>query len=321
MSFSGGNYQLQSIIPEREHQLICRLDSHRPPHEERPGSHFPKATCSLSLWRRKGREKLLKKVVIVQRIMRSQPSGFTVVIKLKLSKNMKVEIWSDVMCPFCYIGKRRFENALAQFDHKDKVEVIWKSYQLNPDMKTEPGKNINQYLSETKGWSLEQARQANDHVTKIAKEAGLDYNMDKAIVANSFDAHRLVQLAKTTGKGDAMEEQLFKAYFTEGKNTADHDTLVQLATAIGLDAGTVKKVLDSDEYADAVEQDIYESQQIGVRGVPFFVLNDRYAVSGAQAVETFAGALDQAWSEWEKEAVTVNDVIDNGAVCNTDGEC
>lgn len=236
---------------------------------------------------------------------------------------MKVEIWSDVMCPFCYIGKRRFENALEQFAHKDKVEVVWKSFQLNPDMKTQPGKNINQYLSEVKGWSLEQAQQANDHVTKMAKEVGLDYNMDKAVVANSFDAHRLVQLAKTTGKGDAMEEQLFKAYFTEGKNTADHDTLVQLATAIGIDAETVKKVLDSDEYADAVDQDIYESQQIGVRGVPFFVLNDRYAVSGAQAVETFAGALDKAWGEWEKETVTVKDAgsDDTAAVCSTGGEC
>jgi len=235
---------------------------------------------------------------------------------------MKVEIWSDVMCPFCYIGKRRFENALAQFAHKDKVEVIWKSFQLNPDMKTEPGKNINQYLAEVKGWSLEQARQTNDHVTKMAKEAGLDYDLDKAVVANSFDAHRLVQLAKTTGKGDAMEEQLFKAYFTEGKNIADHDTLVQLATGIGLDAETVKKVLDSDEYADAVDQDIYESQQIGVRGVPFFVLNDRYAVSGAQASETFAGALDKAWGEWEKETLKDAGSDDDAAVvCSTGGEC
>jgi predicted DsbA family dithiol-disulfide isomerase len=241
----------------------------------------------------------------------------------KHSKNMKVEIWSDVMCPFCYIGKRRFEMALAQFAHKDEVEVIWKSFQLNPGMKTEPDKNINQHLSEIKGWSLEQARQANDYVTRMAKEAGLDYNLDKAVVANSFDAHRLIQLAKTTGKGDAMEEQLFKAYFIEGKNIAAHDILIQLAVAIGLDAGEVKKVLDSDDYAGAVEQDIYESQQIGVRGVPFFVLNDRYAVSGAQAVETFAGALDTAWAEWKKEPPALQDRsnTDAAAVCSTEGEC
>lgn len=124
---------------------------------------------------------------------------------------MKVEIWSDVMCPFCYIGKRRFEKALEQFQEKDSIEVVWKSFQLNPAMITEPGKNINQYLSEIKGWSLAQAKQANDYVTSMAKELGLNYDFDKAVVANSFDAHRLVQLAKVNGKGDTVEEQLFKA--------------------------------------------------------------------------------------------------------------
>lgn len=210
---------------------------------------------------------------------------------------MKVEIWSDVMCPFCYIGKRRFENALAQFPHKKDTKVVWKSFQLNPGMKSEPGKSINQYLSEVKGWSLEQAKQVNDHVTRMAKEVDLNYDFDKAVVANSFDAHRVMQLAKANKKGDAMEEQLFKAYFTEGKNIADHPTLIQLAAEIGLDAAVVKKVLKNNEYADAVEQDIYESQQIGIRGVPFFVLNRRYAVSGAQTTETFLGALNKAWGE------------------------
>lgn len=235
---------------------------------------------------------------------------------------MKVEIWSDVMCPFCYIGKRLFENALEQFIAKDSIEVVWKSFQLNPAMKTEPGKNINQYLSEVKGWSLAQAKQANDYVTKMAKEVGLNYDFDKAVVANSFDAHRLVQLAKAKGKGDAMEEQLFKAYFTEGKNIADHHILLQLATAIGLEEEAVKKVLNSNEYADAVERDIYEAQQIGVRGVPYFILNDRYAVSGAQATETFLGALNKAWKEWEKERPALQDLNTNTeAICTTDGEC
>jgi predicted DsbA family dithiol-disulfide isomerase len=147
---------------------------------------------------------------------------------------------------------------------------------------------------------------------------GLQYDFDKAVVANSFDAHRLVQLAKTKGKDDAMEEQLFKAYFTEGKNTADHPTLVQLATGIGLDEMEVKKVLDSNDFADAVERDIYEARQIAVRGVPYFVLNDRYAVSGAQAMETFLGALNQSWSEWDKQNPGRNN---DALVCSTDGEC
>jgi predicted DsbA family dithiol-disulfide isomerase len=208
------------------------------------------------------------------------------------------------MCPFCYIGKRRFENALQQFPYKNEIEIVWKSFQLNPAMKTQPGKNINQYLSETKGWTLDYAKKMNEHVTAMAKEVGLHYDFDKAIVANSFDAHRLIQLAKANGKGDEMEERLFKAYFTEGRNTADHETLIQLGTEIGLDPSTITTLLGSNEYADKVEQDIYEAQQIGVRGVPYFVFNDRYAVSGAQAPETFSGALNKAWGEFEKEKLT-----------------
>lgn len=235
---------------------------------------------------------------------------------------MKVEIWSDIMCPFCYIGKRRFETALQQFPGKEDIEIVWKSFQLNPTMKTEPDKNINEYLAEAKGWTLDYAKQMNAHVTNMAKEVGLHYDFDKAVVANSFDAQRLVQLAKANRKGDEMEERLFKAYFTEGKNTADQATLIQLGTEIGLDPATIKKVLASNEYADKVEQDIYEAQQIGVRGVPYFVLNDRYAVSGAQASETFLGALNKAWGEWEKEKPVVTDISnDNAAVCTTDGEC
>lgn len=210
---------------------------------------------------------------------------------------MKVEIWSDVMCPFCYIGKRKFENALAQFEHKENVEIVWKSFQLNPTMKTVPGKNINQYLAEIKGWSPEQAKSMNDRVTGIAKAVGLHYDFDKAVVANSFDAHRLIQFAKTKGKGDAAEEALFKAYFTEGKNTADHAVLLDLATTIGLDAAETKQVLDSDAFSTEVRFDIAHAEQVGVTGVPFFVLGNKYAVSGAQESDVFLQALNTTWQE------------------------
>ena len=213
---------------------------------------------------------------------------------------MEVEIWSDVMCPFCYIGKRKFENALAQFDHKEDVTVTWKSFQLNPGMETVPGKNINQYLAEMKGWSLEQAKSMNDRVTAMAKEVGLHYDFDKAVVANSFDAHRLIQLAKRAGKGDAMEERLFKAYFTEGRNTADHAVLAQLAEETGLDAQQVKEMLAGGAFAGEVQQDVEEAQQIGVRGVPFFVLDRKYAVSGAQESAAFLQALNRTWEETHK---------------------
>lgn len=233
----------------------------------------------------------------------------------KPKRKMKVEIWSDVMCPFCYIGKRRFEAALDKFEHKDQIEVVWKSFQLQPNMKTDPAKRVVEHLAESKGWSLQQAEEANTYVTQMAKEVGLDYHLEKAVVANSFDAHRLSHYAKTKGKGDAMEEQLFKAYFTDGKNTADHATLTTLAVAIGLNESEVLNVLATDAYANEVRQDIYESQQIGVSGVPFFVFNNKYAVSGAQAAETFLGALQKAWSE-----LAPADTL-KGAVCKPDGSC
>lgn len=223
------------------------------------------------------------------------------------------------MCPFCYIGKRKFEAALSQFSHKDQIKVVWKSFQLNPDMKTEPGKNINQYLAEVKGWSLDEAKRMSDHVTGIACEVGLTFDFDKAVVASSWDAHRLIQLAKHQGLGDAVEERLFLAYFTEGRDTSDHATLLELGTEIGLDPTAVQQLLASNQFAEAVRQDIYEAQQVGVRGVPFFVLNRRYAVSGAQQPETFLGALNTAWAEWEKANPVLTEVQADGPVC-TPGE-
>lgn len=206
---------------------------------------------------------------------------------------MNIEIWSDMMCPFCYLGKRRLEAALQSFPGKDGVEITWKSFQLNPDMKTEPGKSITQYLMEKKGWSLEYTRQAHDQLTKAAAEAGLLYDFDRAVVANSFDAHRLVQLAKARGLGDAMEERLFKGYFSEGASIADHATLLKLAVEAGLDQAEAKAVLESDAYSAEVKGDVREAQQLGVTGVPFFVFDRKFAVSGAQDTSVFLKALER----------------------------
>jgi predicted DsbA family dithiol-disulfide isomerase len=229
---------------------------------------------------------------------------------------MKVEIWSDVMCPFCYIGKRKFEGALKQFEHADHVEIIWKSFQLDPEMKTDSSKNTHQYLADRKGWTYEYAKEVSAHVTGLAKEVGLDYHFDKSVVANSFNAHRVSHLAKQYNLGDAMEEALFKAYFTEGKNIDDAETLIQLGTSIGLKAEEVEEVLVRNLYAEAVKKDIEEAQQVGVRGVPFFVIDRKLAVSGAQPGEVFLSALNKAWSE-QKEAIATTD----GASCSVDGEC
>jgi len=214
---------------------------------------------------------------------------------------MKVEIWSDVMCPFCYIGKRRFEDALQQFGSKDQVEVEWKSFQLNPDMKTDPSVNISQYLADVKGWTLDYAQQMNANITQMAAEVGLTYDFDRAIVANSFNAHRFSHFAKQHGLGDAAEEQLFKAYFTLGKNTDDVETLADLGQEIGLNRDEVIAMLNTTQYADDVKHDIAEAQQLGIRGVPFFVMNNKYAISGAQAVPVFTQTLEKAFEEWAAE--------------------
>lgn len=207
---------------------------------------------------------------------------------------MKVEIWSDVMCPFCYIGKKRFEDALKQFPNANDVQVEWKSYQLNPGLKTDTSKNLNQFLAEHKGISVEKAAEMNAYVTKMAADSGLEYHLEKAIPANSFDAHRISHLAKKSGVQNELEQLLFEAYFTEGKNTADHQVLRDLAVKAGCTESEVNAVLNSDQFTSDVHRDAEEAQEIGVRGVPFFVFDRKYAVSGAQPVEAFLKTMEAA---------------------------
>ncbi len=234
---------------------------------------------------------------------------------------MKVEIWSDVMCPFCYIGKRRFEEALDQFGHKSDIEIEWKSLQLNPHMKTDPTINISQYLADAKGWTLEYAQQMNNHVTQMAAEVGLTYDFDHAVVANSFKAHRFTHLAKKHGVGDKAEEALFKAYFTDGQNMDDNETLIQLGTDIGLNPDDVKQVLETSAYAEEVKQDIAEAEYLGIRGVPFFVMNGKYGVSGAQAVPVFQETIEKSFAEWQQENSKPELTVIEGQTCTPDGDC
>ena len=234
---------------------------------------------------------------------------------------MKVEIWSDVMCPFCYIGKRKFELALEQFPQKDQIEIEWKSFQLNPDLVTDVSKNTSAYLAELKGWEPDYAKQVNDHVTNLAAEVGLEYNLDKAIVANSFHAHRFIQFAKSHGKGDEAEESLFKAYFTDGKNTDDLTVLAEIGAQLDLPEVEREAVLQSNSFAEKVEMDIYEAQQVGVKGVPFFVMDRKYAVSGAQAPEAFLQALEQSYNTWEGNKLINLNPDQSGASCDLEGNC
>ena len=211
---------------------------------------------------------------------------------------MKIEIWSDIMCPFCYIGKRHFEAALKQFPQANEVEIEWKSFQLDPTIpKMDERVDVYQYLADKKGMSLEQSKAMHENVIQMAKNAGLDYNFDIAVVGNSKDAHRLIQFAKTKGLGDQAEEALFKAYFTDGKNMADMKDLIEIGTSIGLDSNELTSILESDAFAYEMMQDVQEAQNIGVQGVPFFVFDRKYAVSGAQPVEAFLQTLEKVQSE------------------------
>lgn len=216
------------------------------------------------------------------------------VAKIKKVK-LTVEIWADIVCPWCYIGKRRFEVALAQFEHKQDVDIEWKSYQLNPNSKPDPNKSIHESLAEKKGWTLEYTKQMHDHIASLASELGLIYNFDKVIPANTFDAHRLLQLAKRSGIGPEAEELLFESYFTYGKNISDHSTLLGLGIELGLNKKIVSQMLASNQGEDDISRDLYEAQQLGIRGVPFFLTSEKYAISGAQPSETFLNMLRKAW--------------------------
>lgn len=217
---------------------------------------------------------------------------------------MVVEIWSDVMCPFCYIGKRRFEKALAQFSFKDEVEVIWKSFQLNPNLKTTPNVNAISHLANTKGWSHDYAMNATRQVSEMAKNVGLQFKFDKAVVANSFNAHRLLQFAKTKGKGAQLKESLLKAYFTEGKNIDDAETLAQLAVESGLNLHEVNSIItNANAFANEVNFDLNEAKTLGISGVPFFVIDRKFGISGAQETSVFLEALQHAHSKASKQEI------------------
>jgi predicted DsbA family dithiol-disulfide isomerase len=214
---------------------------------------------------------------------------------------VKVEIWSDVVCPWCYIGKRRFEAALAGFAHRDAVEVEWRSFELDPSTESVTalgdGPGHAELIAAKYGMSLAQAEAAVTSVTQAAAGEGLDFHLDRSLRSNTFDAHRLVHLAATAGLQDAAKERFMRAYFSEGEPVGDRDALVRLAVGAGLDRDEVVRVLDGDDYADAVRADEAEARALGITGVPFFVVDRKYGVSGAQPADQLLAVLERAWSE------------------------
>lgn len=230
---------------------------------------------------------------------------------------MKIELWSDFACPFCYIGKKRFEQALESFPHKEKVEVIYKAYQLNPNAPKVMNSTPLEAFAKGHNMSVDTAKQRFDMFKQQASTVGLNYDYDHIQMTNSFDAHRLAKWANKFGKEQLFTERFMSAYFQEGKNIADGDTILSLVKELGLDVEEATKVVNSDDYKDQVLNEIKEGREIGVQGVPFFVLNRKYGVSGAQPVEYFTEVLNTLWKE-ENPLQTINNVS-HGETCDDEG--
>lgn len=231
---------------------------------------------------------------------------------------MKIEIWSDVVCPWCYIGKRRIESALAEFEHADQVEVHWRSYQLDPGAPTVPTESTSLMLARKYGQSVAGAKQMQDRVEAVAAEEGLVYRLSETLHLNTVDAHRLIHLAHRQGGNDLqgrVKEALLHAYFTEARDVADHAVLREVAVAAGLDPSRVEEVLGSREFENDVHADVEQAQAYGASGVPFFVVDEKYGVSGAQPKEVFSQVLERAWSESHPRI----EVLATGEECGPDG--
>ena len=227
---------------------------------------------------------------------------------------MHVEIWSDIACPWCYIGKRRFETALADFEHRDDVTVTWRSFELDPAAPRERAVDGATHLAEKYGTSREQALAMHQRMTDVAAEEGLEFRFDRARGGNTFDAHRLLHLAAAHGAQDAMKERLMRAYLTEGEAIGDPGTLERLAIDAGLPADEVRELLVGDRFADEVRGDEHTAAQLGIHAVPFFVVDRAMGASGAQPPEVFAELLHRGW-----EARAAIPVVAGGEACGPDG--
>lgn len=212
------------------------------------------------------------------------------------TRTLDIDVWLDVICPFCYIGDAELARALEQFPHRDAVTIRYHSYQLMPELPHDHPVDLNELLANRRGVSRAQADTMNDSVAQRGRTLGLDYRFDLAQTINTRTAHRLIQHAGIVGHQHDLVTRLFRAYFTDGLNVADHNTLADLAAQVGLDRQAALDALTDDALDQRIDQDIAQAQQIGVQGVPFFVLDGRYGVSGAQQREAFQQALDQAWA-------------------------
>jgi predicted DsbA family dithiol-disulfide isomerase len=229
---------------------------------------------------------------------------------------LRIDIWSDIACPWCYVGKRRLEQALATFPEAASTAVVWHSFELNPSAPRESKEEgpYNERLAKKYGMSPKEAQARIDHLVALGKAEGLNLDFERIRPGNTFDAHRVLHLARGVGKQDAVKERLLRGYLSEGEAIGDPDVVARLAVEAGLDEGRVSALLASDENAREVRTDEAEANRLGIHGVPFFVIGGRYAISGAQPAELIGRALQQAWSEL---AAPIE--LAEGAACGPDG--
>ena len=238
-------------------------------------------------------------------------------LRLRRMKKLRVDVWSDIACPWCYVGKRRLEAALTKFAHRDSVEIVWRAFELDPSApRSQPATpTYAERLGRKYGRSVNEAQGMLDTMTATAAKDGLDFRFDRVRAGNTFDAHRVIHLAGERGVQDATKERLLRAYMTEGESIGDPETLVRLAGDAGLDADEARAMLASDQFAADVREDEAEARALGINGVPFFAVDRKYGVSGAQPPEVLLGVLEKAWSELPEPAMEIVE----GAVCGPDG--
>ncbi|WP_347350630.1 DsbA family oxidoreductase [Intrasporangium sp.] len=232
---------------------------------------------------------------------------------------MRIDIWSDIACPWCFIGKRRFERALVGFAHRDDVQVSWHSYQLDPDLPEHYDGAELDYLAGRKGMTPEQVRRMFDHIGGVAAGEGLRYDFGSLVVANSLRAHELVHLAAAHGLDGPVNEALLSAHFEHGEDIGSLEVLVRIGTAAGLDGSEVEQALADGRYRAAVQSDIRRAGSLGIQGVPFFVLDDKYGVSGAQPTEVFSETLEQVWREANPLVMVSPVAAEDDPACGPDG--
>ncbi len=235
-----------------------------------------------------------------------------------MRKKLRVDVWSDVVCPWCYIGKRRLEAALAGFSHRDEVEVVWRAFELDPRAPAVVSGDHAERIAKKYGRSRAQVEEMTRNITGLAAAEGIAFQLERSRSGNTFDAHRILHLAGERGVQDAVKERFFRGYMTEGEAIGERDVLVRLAAEAGLDAEEVRGVLASDQYARDVREEEAAAQRIGISGVPFFVIDGKLGISGAQPADVILRALDEAWAKVEKENRGTDQGAE-GAVCGPDG--